>query len=152
MSDFLTAAYPWIKSFHVIAAISWMVGLLYLPRLFVYHVERGEPGTDTSETFKIMERRLLRYIMNPAMILTWVMGLFLVLTPGIVDPANDIWFQLKFAAILGLTYCHIWLGQRRREFLHDANTRTARTYRMVNEIPTLLMIVVVIMVIAKPFS
>lgn len=152
MTDFLVTAYPWIKSFHVIAAISWMVGLLYLPRLFVYHVERGEPGTDTSETFKIMERRLLRYIMSPAMITTWAMGLLLVFTPGIVDLAHDTWFHVKFAAILGLTFCHFWLDGRRREFMHDANTRSARTYRLINEIPTALMIVVVIMVIARPFS
>ncbi len=152
MTDFLASAYPWIKSLHVIAAISWMVGLLYLPRLFAYHVERGEPGTDTSETFKIMERRLLKFIMTPAMVATWIFGLFLVLTPGVVNPANEIWFQIKFLAVLGLSACHFWLGARRREFLNDANTHAAKTYRLINEVPTILMIVVVIMVIAKPFG
>ena len=152
MEQFLTWAYPWIKSAHVIAAISWMAGLLYLPRLFVYHVEKGLPGSDTSETFKIMEHRLFKFIMTPAMAVTWLMGLSLVLTAGIVDLVGDTWFQVKFAAILGLTACHFWLGKRRKEFYHDANTRSARTYRLVNEIPTLLMIVIVVMVIAKPFA
>ena len=152
MEQFLTWAYPWIKSVHVIAAISWMAGLLYLPRLFVYHVEKGLPGSDMSETFKIMERRLFKLIMSPAMVVTWLMGLSLVLTPGVVDVVGDTWFHLKFAAVLALTACHIWLGNRRKEFYYDANTRSARTYRLVNEIPTVLMIVIVVMVIVKPFA
>lgn len=151
MNEFVTLAYPWTKTLHVIAAISWMAGLLYLPRLFVYHVERGEPGTDMSETFKIMERRLLKYIMNPAMIATWVFGIILVLTPGIVD-MGQVWVILKILAVLGLTACHFWLAARRRDFSMDINKRSARTYRMVNEFPTLLMIVVVIMVIVRPFA
>jgi protoporphyrinogen IX oxidase len=151
MSEFLTQAYLWIKAMHVIAAISWMVGLLYLPRLFVYHAQHGEPGTDVSETFKVMERRLLKYIMNPAMVATWLFGLVLVLTPGMVD-LSTVWFGAKFAAVLALTACHLWLAARRREFLADSNTRPARTYRLVNEVPTLMMIVIVIMVIVRPFS
>ncbi len=152
MRDFLLIAYPWVKSLHVIAAISWMAGLLYLPRLFVYHVERGQIGSEAAATFKIMEFRLFKYIMAPAMSVTWVMGILLVLTPGIVSLGSDIWFQAKFAAVLGLTFCHGWLGKRLREFANDANTRSARTYRLVNEIPTILMIIIVIMVIVKPFA
>ncbi len=152
MSSFLGDAYPWTKSFHIIAAISWMVGLLYLPRLFVYHAEHGDPGTDLSETFKIMERRLLKYIMTPSMLLTWLSGILLVFTPGVVDPGLDIWFQVKFLAILGLTFCHFWLGERRKEFLHDRNSRSARTFRLINELPTVLMIVIVVMVVVRPFS
>ncbi len=152
MEQFLTWAYPWIKSAHVIAAISWMAGLLYLPRLFVYHVEKGKPGSETSETFKIMERRLFKLIMVPAMVATWLMGLVLVLTPGVVDVVADTWFQVKLAAILALTLCHVWLGKRRKEFYYDTNTRPAGTYRLVNEIPTLLLIVIIVMVIAKPFA
>lgn len=152
MRDFLLIAYPWVKSLHVIAAISWMAGLLYLPRLFVYHVERGQIGSETSATFKIMEQRLFKFIMSPAMAITWATGILLVLTPGIVNPAADIWFQVKFAAILGLTLCHGWLGKRLKEFASDTNSRSARTYRLVNEIPTILMIIIVIMVIVKPFA
>jgi protoporphyrinogen IX oxidase len=152
MEQFLTWAYPWIKSAHIIGAISWMAGLLYLPRLFVYHVEECKPGSETADTFKIMERRLFKFIMVPAMAATWGMGLCLVFTPGVVDIADDTWFHIKFAAILALTVCHFWLGKRRKEFYYDANTRSARTYRLVNEVPTFLMIVIVIMAVVKPFG
>lgn len=152
MAELLISVYPWTKALHIISVISWMVGLLYLPRIFVYHVQNGEPGTDTSQTFKTMERRLLKLIMTPAMLASWFFGIILVLTPGVVDVVGDQWFQIKFVAILGLTYCHIWLGKRRIEFFNDANTRTARTFRLVNEVPTLLMIVAIIMVVVKPFS
>jgi len=149
MGDFLTVAYPWIKSIHVIAVISWMAGMLYLPRLFVYHAE-SEPGSEKSETFKIMERRLLRAIMNPAMILTYVFGGLLLATPGIVD-WGSAWIWIKLAAIAGMTIAHHVFGKWRKEFERDVNTRSTKAYRWANEVPTILMIVIVIMVIARPF-
>ena len=149
MGDFLTVAYPWIKSIHVIAVISWMAGMLYLPRLFVYHAE-SEPGSEKSETFKIMERRLLRAIMNPAMILTYIFGGLLLATPGIVD-WGSAWIWIKLAAIAGMTIAHHVFGKWRKEFERDVNTRSTKAYRWANEVPTILMIVIGIMVIARPF-
>ena len=124
MGDFLTVAYPWIKSIHVIAVISWMAGMLYLPRLFVYHAE-SEPGSEKSETFKIMERRLLRAIMNPAMILTYIFGGLLLATPGIVD-WGSAWIWIKLAAIAGMTIAHHVFGKWRKEFERDVNTRSMK--------------------------
>ena len=148
MTDFLAHAYPWVKSLHVISVIAWMAGLFYLPRLFVYHAEQvGEAG-DTHEMFTTMERRLLRAIMNPAMIGTWLFGLMLVFTPGVVD-WSAIWPWTKAAAVLGMTWFHHWLGLRRKDFLAAGNTRTGRTYRIMNEVPTVLMIVIVVSVIVR---
>ena len=148
MTDFLIAAYPWTKSLHVISVIAWMAGLFYLPRLFVYHVENDGPAL--RETFSVMERRLLRAIMNPAMIATWVFGLGLVFTPGIVDWAQ-FWPWTKLAAVLGMTWFHHWLAKRRKDLLSGTNTVTGRQYRLMNEVPTVLLIVIVISVIARPF-
>lgn len=148
MIDFLTLGYPWFKSLHVISVIAWMAGLFYLPRLYVYHVERVGQSGDTHDMFLTMERRLLKAIMNPAMIATWVFGLCLVLTPGIVD-WGAVWPWTKAASILGMTWFHMWLGARRKEFLAGENVRTGRTYRIMNEVPTLLMIVIVFSVIVK---
>ena len=150
MSDFLIAAYPWTKSLHVISVIAWMAGLFYLPRLFVYHTEQVEAGSATDEMFQTMERRLLRAIMNPAMIATWIFGLCLAATPGIVDWAA-VWPWAKFAAICAMTWFHHWCGLRRKEFLAGTNTRSGRTYRAMNEVPTVLLIVIVVAVIARPF-
>lgn len=149
MTDFLIAAYPWIKSLHVISVIAWMAGMLYLPRLFVYHAA-CETGSDKSETFKVMERRLLRAIMNPAMIATFVFGGLLLATPGIVD-WGAAWIWIKLAAVAGMTVIHHVFGKWRKDFEFDANTRSTKTYRLANEIPTVLMILIVIMVIARPF-
>ena len=149
MGEFLSAAYPWIKSLHVISVIAWMAGMLYLPRLFVYHAE-AEPGSEMSETFKVMERRLLRVIMNPAMILAFVFGGLLLGTPGVVDwGANWIW--IKMAAIIGMTIAHHVFGKWRKDFEADINIRPARTFRMANEVPTVLLIIIVIVVIVRPF-
>lgn len=148
MSDFLAESYAWVKFLHVISVISWMAGLFYLPRLFVYHAEQIEAGTKTDGLFQVMERRLLRGIMNPAMIATWIFGLALVLTPGIVD-WSMIWPWSKAACVLGMTWFHMWLAGRRREFAEGRNTRTGRRYRMMNEVPTLLMVVIVASVIVK---
>ncbi|WP_138466269.1 protoporphyrinogen oxidase HemJ [Poseidonocella sp. HB161398] len=150
IAEFLASAYPWTKSLHVISVIAWMAGLFYLPRLYVYHVEKVEQGGDTDGLFQTMEYKLLRFIMTPAMIATWVFGLCLALTPGIID-WSAIWPYAKAAAVLGMTWFHHWLAMRRKDFATGANTRTGRSYRMMNEIPTLLMIVIVVAVIARPF-
>lgn len=149
MGDFLLAAYPWFKSLHVIAVISWMAGMLYLPRLFVYHAE-AEVGSDKSETFKVMERRLLRAIMNPAMIAAFVFGGLMLGTPGIVD-WGSVWIWVKLAAVAGMTVAHHVFARWMKDFAADANTRPAKTYRLANEVPTVLMIVIVVMIIARPF-
>lgn len=150
MSDFLIAAYPWVKSLHVISVIAWMAGLFYLPRLFVYHVEEVEQGSATDAMFQTMERRLLRVIMNPAMIGTWVFGLMLAFTPGVVD-WGAVWPWVKAAAIAGMTWFHHWLGRRRKEFLVGPSPHSGRQFRLMNELPTVLMVVIVIAVIARPF-
>ncbi|MDQ0511170.1 protoporphyrinogen oxidase HemJ [Ancylobacter amanitiformis] len=139
--------YDWIKALHVIAILSWMAGLLYLPRLMVYHCA-APAGSAQSETFKVMERRLLKAIMNPAMIVAWLAGLYLVWEGGWYRAG---WFHAKFAAVLAMSAFHGFLSARVREFAGDANTRSARFYRFANEIPTLLMIAIVILVIVKPF-
>jgi putative membrane protein len=150
MSDLLTSLYPWTKSFHVMSVLAWMAGLFYLPRLYVYHVEQIAPGSPAEATFQTMERKLLRQIMNPAMVATWGFGLMLALTPGIVD-WSAVWPWTKAAAIGGMTWFHHWLGLRRKDFAAGHNTRTGRTYRLMNEVPTLLMVVIVISVIVRPF-
>ncbi|MEK9899682.1 MAG: protoporphyrinogen oxidase HemJ [Rhodospirillaceae bacterium] len=149
MDDFLATAYPWIKSLHVISVIAWMAGLLYLPRLFVYHAD-AETGSDKSETFKVMERRLLRAIMNPAMIATFVFGGLLLATPGGID-WSAAWIWVKLAAVAALTVAHHVFARWFQDFRDDANTRPAKTYRLANEVPTALMIVIVVMIIARPF-
>ncbi|MBN2631204.1 MAG: CopD family protein [Rhodobacteraceae bacterium] len=148
MGGYLAEWYPWIKSMHVVSVLAWMAGLFYLPRLFVYHVEVVETGSGTDELFQTMERRLLQAIMNPAMISTWIFGLALVFTPGIVD-WSAVWPWLKGAAILAMTWFHMWLGGRRKDFVAASNTRSGRSYRMMNELPTVLMLVIVFSVIVK---
>lgn len=149
MGEFLSTAYPWIKSLHVIAVISWMAGMLYLPRLFVYHCDAA-PGSDKSETFKVMERRLLRAIMNPAMIATFIFGALLLGAPGIVDWGSG-WIWVKLAAVAAMTVAHYVFAKWVKEFAADTNIRPAKTYRLANEVPTVLMIVIVVMIIARPF-
>lgn len=150
MRDLLLDAYPWIKAFHVVAIVSWMAGLLYLPRLFVYHAERGKPGSELSETLKIMEFKLLKYIMNPAMIASWALGLLLALTPGVIDWSAG-WVHIKLACVVGLSGFQGWLGVRRRALAEDRDTLSGRAYRLANEIPTVALIVIAIMVIVRPF-
>jgi putative membrane protein len=139
--------YPWLKAFHVIAVISWMAGMLYLPRLFVYHCE-AEPGSKQSETFKVMERRLLRAIINPAMVATWVLGLWLAFDGGWFASG---WLQLKLALVLALSALHGLLSRWVRDFAGDHNRHSQKFYRIINELPTLLMIGIVILAIVKPF-
>ncbi len=147
--EFFARLYPWTKAIHILAVISWMVGLLYLPRLFVYHCEAA-PGTEASERFKIMEARLYRQIMLPAMITTFLLGIILLLTPGVVD-WHQGWMHVKLLAVLGLAGFHGAMGKWRRDFLHDRNTKKQRYFRIANEVPTVLMIVAVIMVVVQPF-
>ena len=147
--EWLAGFYPWTKALHVISVIAWMAGLLYLPRLFVYHCAAA-PGSPMSETFKVMERRLLRAIMNPAMIATWVFGISLLLTPGIVDWAAA-WIWVKLALVLLLTFYHHLLALWFKTFRADANKHDARFYRVMNEVPTLAMIAIVVMVVVRPF-
>ena len=149
MTDWLAGAYPWIKALHIISVIAWMAGMLYLPRLYVYHAD-AKPGSETSETFKVMERRLLRAIINPAMISSFLFGGLLMGTPGIVDWSMG-WIWVKIAMLVGMTGFHGMLSRWRRDFDADRNERPAKFYRAMNEVPTLLLIVIVIMVAAKPF-
>jgi len=148
MTDFLFQIYPWTKSLHIMSVIAWMAGLFYLPRLFVYHVEKSEHGEVLNPVFQEMEYKLLRFIMNPAMISTWLFGLIMVFTPGIVD-WGYVWPWTKAVAVLGMTWYHHWLARRRKDLAAGTNTVTGRTYRMMNELPTLFMIVIVISVVVK---
>jgi putative membrane protein len=145
----LGEVYPWIKALHVIAVIAWMAGMFYLPRLFVYHVGAAK-GSELSETLKIMERRLLRAIINPAMIAAFVFGGLLLATPGLID-WSDGWVWVKATAVIAMSALHGFLSLWRKDFEADRNTRSARFYRVANEVPTLLMIAIVVMVIVKPF-
>ncbi|WP_209425078.1 protoporphyrinogen oxidase HemJ [Pararhodobacter sp. SW119] len=139
--------YLWIKAFHIMAVIAWMAGLFYLPRLFVYHVERS--GSDEPvATLKIMETKLLRVIMNPAMIASWVLGLLLVSVPGAVD-FSALWVWLKLVGILSMTGFHMWLARERRLLAEGGHAVSGRQYRMMNEVPTLLMVLIVLSVVVK---
>jgi putative membrane protein len=139
--------YLWLKAFHLIAVISWMAGMLYLPRLFVYHT-MAKPGSEQSETFKVMERRLLRYIMLPAMIVSWLLGIVLMLQAQLLTVP---WYQAKFVAVLALSAMHGLLSRWTRDFSLDRNRHSEKFYRIINEIPTLLMIAIVLLAVLKPF-
>lgn len=145
----LAYVYPWTKAFHIIAMVAWMAGMLYLPRLFVYHCE-VPLGSRESERFKVMERRLLKQIVNPAMVATWFFGVLLVLTPGILDWSAG-WWHVKLTAVLLMSGLHGAFSRWRRDFLEDRNRRSQRFFRIANEIPTLLLIAIVIMVVVRPF-
>lgn len=144
----MTSFYLWIQALHVLAVITWMAGLLYLPRLYVYHCGVA-PGSEASETFKVMERKLLRYIMNPSLIAVWVFGLALIA----LNPAwlQDGWLHVKLTAVVLMSAAHGFMAKWRKDFEADRNTRGHKFYRVANEVPTLLLILVVIMVVVKPF-
>jgi putative membrane protein len=148
--EFLAPAYLWVKSFHLMAVMAWMAGLFYLPRLYVYHSEIPAGGGPEHERFKTMERRLLRGIMNPSMIATWLLGLMLVATPGVVSWTSG-WWHVKLLSVLAMTWFHMYLAKHRKAFERDERLFPQRHWRYMNEVPTLLMIVIVIMVIVKPF-
>ena len=143
------ALYPWTKALHIIAVIAWMAGMLYLPRLFVYHCE-APVGSEGSERFKIMERKLYKQIMTPAMLTVFVLGVVLALTPGRVD-WHQGWMHVKLASVVLLAGFHGAMGKWRRQFLNDQRVRSQRFYRIANEIPAVLMVVAVIMVVVQPF-
>lgn len=139
--------YLWAKAIHVMAIISWMAGMFYLPRLFIYHCE-AERGSVQSETFKVMERRLMRVIINPAMTLSWVFGLWLGWDAGLF---SEPWFHVKLAAAVALSAAHGYFARAVRLFGEDRNDKSQRFWRLMNEVPTALMIVIVVMVIVRPF-
>jgi protoporphyrinogen IX oxidase len=139
--------YLWLKALHLIAVIAWMAGMLYLPRLFVYHAA-AKPGSEQSETFKVMEQRLLKFIMVPAMAVTWILGIGLVIYGQFLFAG---WFIAKFALVLAMSILHGLFSHWAHEFQFDRNTRSAKFYRIANEIPTALLIVIVILAVVKPF-
>lgn len=148
MVDFLLQHYLWAKALHIIAVIAWMAGMLYLPRLYVYHAD-VPVGSDQSEIFKTMERKLLRYITNPAMIVAFIFGgLMLWANPDLLQQG---WMHLKLTAIILMTVVHGMYARWRKQFMRDANTHSAKFYRWWNEAPTVLMIIIVLMAVAKPF-
>ncbi len=140
--------YRWILAFHIISVIAWMAGMLYLPRLFVYHAS-AKAGSEQSETFKVMERRLLKAIMTPAMIATWLLGIVLVLQGGWLGAA---WFHIKIGLVLVMTVLHGLFSHWTHEFALDRNMRSPKFYRIANEIPTVLLIAIVILATVKPFG
>ncbi len=147
MVGFLGEAYLWVKALHIIAVIAWMAGMLYLPRIYVYHCEAAA-GSAQSETFKVMERRLLRAIIDPAMIAAWVLGFMLV---AHLDLWGEGWMHGKFALLVAMQLIHAAFARWRRHFAADANRHAARFYRIVNEVPTVLMIAIVLLVVLRPF-
>lgn len=153
IENLLAEWYLWVLFMHLISVMSWMAGLFYLPRLFVYHVEGLRKqgvvrGSDMDLLFQHQERLLLKAIMQPAMISTWIFGLLLVMTPGIVD-WTMVWPWAKGASVIAMTWFHMWLGMRRKDFISGTNRLTGRNYRFMNEVPTLLMLVIVAAVIVK---
>ncbi|MCF6199253.1 MAG: protoporphyrinogen oxidase HemJ [Hyphomicrobiaceae bacterium] len=140
-------AFLWLKALHVISIIAWMAGLFYLPRLFVYHSQQ-KSGSETSELFKLMERRLLKVIMNPAMISSWIFG-FIIAAKS--HAFSQPWFHVKLLLVIVLTIFHIMLGKWRKDFEADNNQRTEGFYRLINEVPTVLMVIIVVLVFVKPF-
>ena len=148
MTDLFIVAYPWVKALHIMAVIAWMAGLFYLPRLYVYHAERASSGGELDAVFQVMEVKLLRLIMNPSMIVAWAAGLWLVLTPGVVV-WSAVWPWAKLAGIAGMTWFHMWLAGQRRVFAAGGPALSGRAYRLMNEVPTLLMVLIVLAVVVK---
>jgi putative membrane protein len=138
--------YEWVKAFHIIAVIAWMSGMLYLPRLFVYHCD-ATVGSVQSETFKVMERRLLRAIINPAMIAVWVLGLWMAWEAPWYD---ELWLQLKVLLVIVMSGLHGFFSRCVKDFAADKNTRSRKFYRLINEVPAVLMVLIVILVVIKP--
>ena len=150
MIDDLIAMYPWLKAGHIISVISWMAGIFYLPRLFVHHSEKVDVPSQTDRLFSMMESKLLKVIMTPAMLATWGFGLSLAVIPGVLD-WSDIWPWVKLMSIIAMTWFHFWLAKRQRDFEQGDNQLVGKTYRIMNEVPTILLLVIVIMVVVRPF-
>lgn len=147
MADFATEYYLFIKALHLIAVISWMAGMLYLPRLYVYHADKA-PGSEASEMLKVMERRLLRYIVNPAMVATFLLGGLLLFVPGLLSSG---WLHMKLTLVLFLAGFHGMCARWRKDFAADRNTKSAKYFRVANEVPTVIMIAIVFLAVMKPF-
>jgi putative membrane protein len=141
MVDYLISIYPWLKAGHIISVISWMAGIFYLPRLFVHHIEKVNIPSDTDRLFSIM---------TPAMIATWGFGLSLAVIPGVLN-WSEVWPWVKLISIVAMTLFHFWLAKRQRDFEHGKNNLTGKTYRIMNEVPTILLLVIVVMVVVRPF-
>lgn len=150
MFDFIADYYVIIKAIHVIAVISWMAGLLYLPRLFVNHAMNVD-NEIVCAVFRPMERKLLKLIMNPAMLLTWICGILLILMPNLIDFKTDFWFHVKFLCVVGMSVYHIYLAAEVKKFITGEAIKTHKFYRLINEVPTILMVIIVVMVIVRPF-
>jgi putative membrane protein len=149
MSDFILSNYDWFKALHIIAVISWMAGMLYLPRLYVYHAG-AEIGSELSETLKVMERRLLRFIMNPALILTWIFAILMIVANAESLMAQG-WIHVKLTLVIALSGIHGVFSKWRKVFERDENTKSAKFYKIWNEAPTVMMIIIVILAVVKPF-
>ena len=148
MGDILIVLYPWIKSLHLISVISWMAGLFYLPRIFVYHAERSDGKDQINEVFLIMEKKLHSFIMTPAMIVSWICGFLLAATPGIID-FSHMWVWVKLLAIIAMTLFNIWLGLKISDFKTNNNTLSGKQYRLLNEVPTVLLVIIIVSVVLK---
>lgn len=148
MSAMLSEYYLWLKALHIIFVISWMAGLLYLPRLYVYHTQ-VTPGSEADETFKVMERRLLRIIMNPAMIIAFISGILLIIATGAGAPGTGYWMHIKLVLVLGMGAVHGMLSSYRKAFARGENQKSEKFYRLLNEVPTLLMVAIVLLVVIK---
>jgi len=150
MIEYLIEIYPWLKVGHIISVISWMAGIFYLPRLFVYHSERVKIPSETDKLFIMMELKLLSVIMTPAMIATWIFGIGLALIPGVIE-WTAFWPWIKLVCLLIMTWFHFWLSKCQKEFGQGKNFLRGRIYRIMNEVPTVLLLVIVIMVVVRPF-
>lgn len=148
ISDLLSDYYFWIKALHIVSVITWMAGIFYLPRLFVYHTESVETGSETDLLFQTMERKLQNMIMRPAMYSTWLFGLLLVFTPGLVD-WSEVWPWVKAASVIAMTWFHFWLAARRIDFSKGENRLSGKQFRLMNEVPTILMLLIVFSVVLK---
>jgi putative membrane protein len=145
----MAEVYLWVKSAHIVSFVAWMAAIFYLPRLYVYHAD-AKIGSELSETLKVMERKLLRVIMNPAMILTWGFGIWLVVLTGVGAPGGERWIHVKIGFVLLMTLFHAYLARIRRQFEQDKNTRSSKFYRGINEIPTILLIIIVLLAVVRP--
>lgn len=141
--------YHWLKAFHLIAVIAWMCGMLYLPRLFVYH-SKVTVGSEASELFKVMERKLMRLIINPAMIITWILGLWIAYLINAFDPVNGMWLHYKLIVVIAMQIVHAMLSRYRKAFERDERPKSEKYFRIFNEVPTILMVIIVILVVVRP--
>ncbi len=141
--------YHWLKAFHIIAVVAWMCGMLYLPRLFVYH-SKVAVGSEASELFKVMEHKLMRLIINPAMIVSWILGLWIAYLINAFDPVNGLWLHYKLALVIAMQIVHAMMSRFRKAFARDERPKSEKYFRIFNEVPTILMIIIIILVVVRP--